>query len=127
MVILVSEEDPRAKSSQGAQSKVREGSESRNCRDKGDGDCLGWERKSSSGEPDRHPSSLQLLWNSWTLVESQGNDCKKQPGPWAVPAEPQSGTDSCGHAPVLTLVQPLPAPSNAASLCLHQEGLRSLP
>lgn len=52
MVILVSEEDPRAKSSQGARSKVREGSENRNCRDKGDGDCLGWEGKSNSGEAD---------------------------------------------------------------------------
>lgn len=56
-----------------------------------------------------HPSSLQLLWNSWTLAESRGNDCKQQPGPWAVPGEPQSGTDRCGllFSPQCSHSQPL--------------------
>lgn len=100
MVILVSEKDPRAKRSQGAQREVREGSESSNCRDKGDGDCLGWEGKTNSEEPDRFQLSA-APWGSWTLAEFQGNGYKKQPGPQAVPAEPdrdrQIWTCSCPH------------------------------
>lgn len=83
MVILVSEKDPRAKRYQGAQNKVREGSESSTAETK----VTAWAGQTNNGEPDRDSSSLQLLWNSWTLAEFQGNDYKKQPGPqiWSTP------------------------------------------
>lgn len=45
---------------------------------------------------------MQLLWSSWTLAELPGNDYKRQPGPQAVPGEPQTETDRPGHAPALT-------------------------
>lgn len=79
MVILVSEKDPRAKKSQGARRKVREGSESSNCRDKGDGDCLGWEGKTNSEEPERDSSSCGAAghWQSSKGMTTRGSQAHR--------------------------------------------------